>query len=84
MQQHRPRPFIARTNEASRRHWEARQHTFPYQIKVPHMSAADLNPRLFSRQVSMDFLRVPFDGIAHWGFRYEQTLEKFKKMAGLI
>ena len=82
MRQHKPRSFV-RNDKASRAHWEARQHSFPFQIEVVHMSASDLNPAIFAREISRDFLRVPFDGIAHWGFRYPQTLEKFKSMAGL-
>jgi hypothetical protein len=70
------------SDAASRRYWADREHMYPHQIEVEHMSGFDLNPRLFAREVSMDFLRVPFDGIAHWGFRYEQTLEKFKQMIG--
>lgn len=82
MRQSKPRSFV-RNDKASRDHWESREKAFPYQIEVVHMSAQDLNPRLFANEVSRDFLRVPFNGMAHWGFRYEQTLEKFKAMAGL-
>lgn len=67
----------------SREYWEAKQRLYPHQVEVEQWSAQDIDPRTFARDVSRDFLRVPFDGIAHWGFRYPQTLEKFKHIVGL-
>lgn len=76
-------PIDPTASARSRRYWEDKQHMYPYQIEVEQFTAADLDPRTFARDISMDFLRVPFDGIAHWGFRYPQTLEKFMSITGL-
>jgi len=61
----------------SKEYWEKRQHRYPYQVKVPHMSPQDMDPREFARVTGRQFLRVPFDGIAHWGFTSEMSLDKF-------
>ncbi len=63
--------------------WEARNHHFPYQVSVAHMSDADLDPRVVPRIIGWryKFLRVPFNGEAHWGFKDKEALDIFKQVA---
>ncbi len=63
--------------------WYSRQHKFPHQILVPHMSQEDVDPKLVPQLIGWDehFLRVPFAGTAHWGFKTKRGLELFKAIA---
>lgn len=65
------------------KYWECHQGDFPFQVEVPHMSSYDPDPKQVQQKIAFNFLRVPFDSIAHWGFEEEEHLEAFKKMAGV-
>jgi hypothetical protein len=47
------------------------------------MGHADIDPKLVPRAIGWQhkFLRVPFDGVAHWGFQTKTGMELFKKVA---
>jgi hypothetical protein len=60
------------------RYWNDHQHKYPFQIDVPHKSDQDIDPRIFGQLTGEDFIRVPFDGVAHWGFKSPRTLELFQ------
>jgi hypothetical protein len=68
---------------SSRDFWYRRQHKFPHQILVPHMSDEDVDPKLVPQIIGWEhkFIRVPFKGTAHWGFQTSQGLELFKNIA---
>lgn len=61
--------------------WSKHNHKFPHQCKVKHMSPQDIDPREVQKTISFHFLRVPFDGEAHWGFQEEQHLTQFLLMS---
>jgi hypothetical protein len=63
--------------------WEHHKQKFPYHVRVPHMSHQDMDPKLVPLAIGWHnkFLRVPFDGVAHWGFRTNAARELFKKVA---
>lgn len=61
--------------------WNDRKHHFPYHVEVPHLSPQDLDPKDFSQRTRHRFLRVPFDGVAHWGFDNEKTRDYFKALS---
>ena len=63
--------------------WDKNHHKYPFQVTVGHMSPEDIDPRLVQRKVAFHFLRVPFDGRAHWGFEQQSDLDAFKKITGL-
>lgn len=65
----------------SEHYWNKNNHKYPFQITVKHMSEHDLDPRYVQQQVSFHFLRVPFNGEAHWGFNYQMDLDNFKVLA---
>lgn len=64
-------------------YWDTHKHKYPFRTQVPHMSDQDLDPRLVPRLIGWryKFLRVPFNGMAHWGFRDETALDIFMKVA---
>lgn len=64
-------------------YWSVHNQEYPFQIEVPHMSAYDVDPRKVQKEVTFNFLRVPFDGMAHWGFKSQENLDAFKKFAGI-
>lgn len=59
-------------------YWKIHNAKFPFQVTVPHMSAQDPKPDEVQKAVAFNFLRVPFDGKAHWGFLSQSDLNKFK------
>lgn len=61
--------------------WDQRERYFPFQIEVPHMSREDIDPRAIPQLIGWrhKFLRVPFNGMAHWGFRSQDALDAFKQ-----
>lgn len=61
----------------SKNFWEMKQAKYPFQTEVPHMSPQDVNPRRVNEETSHLFLRVPFDGVAHWGFETQAGLDWF-------
>lgn len=64
---------------AARRFWEKREKFYPYKVNVDHMSKADVDPSKFRYMTKGEFLRVPFDGVAHWGFKDAVTRDDFLK-----
>lgn len=69
---------------ASRRYWELKKIDYPFRLEVDHMSAQDLDPKYYSRLSRGHFLRVPFDGKAHWGFRTHEEMVHFQNVAGIV
>lgn len=61
-------------------YWDQHERYFPFQIKVPHMSREDIDPKAIPRLIGWrhKFLRVPFNGEAHWGFQSQAALEAFR------
>jgi hypothetical protein len=57
--------------------WEKNKHRYPHQCEVVHFSPQDPDPRTVQQEVTFHFLRVPFDGKAHWGFLEERHLNQF-------
>lgn len=68
---------------SSKDYWERRQHRFPHQISVPYMSDQDLDPGKVPYIIGWrhKFLRVPYNGMTHWGFETAVGLYLFKKAA---
>lgn len=66
----------------SEAYWHKNSARYPFQIAVPHMSARDPDPKLLMSRTKHFFLRVPFYGVAHWGFATQEGLDYFKKMIG--
>lgn len=64
--------------------WNKNKHKYPFQITVKYMSEEDLDPRHAQRLVNFHFLRVPFNGEAHWGFLSQHDLDKFKYLTGML
>ena len=62
-------------------YWDKHNHNYPHQCKVAHMSPQDMDPRKVQELVSFHFLRVPFNGEAHWGFKEEAHLKQFLLLA---
>ncbi len=58
-------------------YWNKHNHKYPHQCTVAHMSPQDIDPRVVQRSVSFHFLRVPFNGEAHWGFTEEAHMHQF-------
>jgi hypothetical protein len=58
-------------------YWTKNNHRYPHQCKVKHFSEQDIDPREVQQLVTFHFLRVPFNGEAHWGFKEEQHLNRF-------
>lgn len=69
-------------NLKSKQYWVDREKYYPFKDEVPHRSEQDIDPRDFNAISHGDFLRVPFDGVAHWGFKKIEDLNLFKKMGG--
>lgn len=67
----------------SEQYWNKRRSYYPFQVVVDHMSDQDVNPARFATMTRKDFLRVPFDGKAHWGFKDAESLRFFKSVAGV-
>lgn len=63
--------------------WYSRQHKFPHQILVPHMSNEDVDPKQVAYLIGWEhhFLRVPISGTTYWGFKTKRGLELFKEIA---
>lgn len=69
----------------SKNFWEMKQADYPFQIQVAHMSPQDVDPKTFNVVTGWKpFLRVPFNGVAHWGFKDQSTLNEFKKLAEVV
>lgn len=66
----------------SKQYWDDRKQYYPFQTTVPHMSRRDLDPKKFSRMTNEDFLRVPFNGQAYWGFKTQKCLDLFNSQGG--
>lgn len=66
----------------SEHYWDKNNYKYPYQCKVVHMSTEDVDPRKVQEKVSFHFLRVPFNGEAHWGFETEANLNQFLVLIG--
>lgn len=64
---------------SSEQYWNRHKNEYPFQISVKHMSNLDPDPRQVQIDVTFHFLRVPFNGEAHWGFKKEGDLDEFKK-----
>lgn len=64
----------------SKEYWDDHNAKYPHQTEVPHRSAKDPDPRKVHQLIGGGFLRVPFDGIAHWGFRHKGDLESFERL----
>ena len=67
----------------SKDYWYSKQHKYPHQILVPHMSDEDIDPRRAQELIGWEhhFLRVPINGVAHWGFKTQYALDLFKQIA---
>lgn len=63
---------------APQHYWKIHNAKYPFQVTVPHMSAQDPKPSEVQKRINFNFLRVPFNGKAHWGFLSEADLAKFK------
>lgn len=64
----------------SEHYWAKHNHRYPYQCTFPHRSPQDMDPRRVQELVSFHFLRVPFNGQAHWGFKEEHHLNQFLEL----
>lgn len=67
----------------SEHYWDKNCHRYPHQCKVIHFSEQDLDPRHVQEVVTFHFLRVPFNGEAHWGFKEEGHLLQFLELIGV-
>lgn len=67
----------------SEQYWDKHKEFYPHRTEVLHMSKEDLDPRTFSRMTNEDFLRVPFNGKAYWGFKTAKTLKLFETQGRL-
>lgn len=63
--------------DKSEAYWRSHCEEYPHQTAVPHMSSEDPDPRKIMKLCNHYFLRVPFNGEAHWGFRTEAGLNFF-------
>lgn len=61
-------------------YWKIHNAKYPFQITVPHMSSQDPKPDEVQKAIAFNFLRVPFNGEAHWGFLSQADLNKFKRL----
>lgn len=68
----------------SKLYWDKHKHLYPFQVQVPHKSEQDLDPREVNRILGNQFLRVPVDGIAHWGFETARARDWFQIQAGVV
>ena len=64
-------------------YWDKNHHKYPFQVTVGHMSMQDVDPKIVQQRINFHFIRVPFDGSAHWGFTSQADLDGFKKLAGI-
>lgn len=64
----------------SEHYWNKNNHKYPHQITVPWKSKEDIDPVVVQKLVSFHFLRVPFDGISHWGFLTKTDLDNFLRL----
>lgn len=65
-------------------YWLENSREYPFQVEVAHMSPQDIDPRRYANMTKDYFLRVPFNGKAHWGFKTQQALDNFKRAARVL
>lgn len=69
--------------QKSEHYWNCHNHKYPHQVMVGQFSKYDIDPKVAQQKISFHFLRVPFNGVAHWGFEQEYELDRFKRLVGL-
>lgn len=79
----RVRKFSSR-DAASEHYWAVHSVRYPHQVIVPHMSAQDPKPGAVFAVIGSDFLRVPFGGLAYWGFETAAALKMFKQRYNVV
>lgn len=70
-------------NRGGENFWHKVKGNFPHHVVVPYMSEKDVDPRTLNQTLTRDFIRVPFNGLTHFGFMHKHHFEKFKMERGL-